>query len=575
MQTTTADQRRSGAALARRAGITAVLLLCLESQAQMHGGGGYGPGYGGGGGGGGMAGTALTTFQTADFAGSGVCAMCHSGLVDGAGQDVSIDAHWDSTMMGNAAKDPLWQGKIASEVSRNPHLAATIEEKCSRCHMGMARYQAITDGTPVGVLPPGFLDGSHALNEAAMDGVSCTLCHQIQATNLGQPESFTGQYAIDTSTWAPYRLAFGPYMEPVAPPMEMHSDFSPAVGAQVRDAGLCGSCHTLYTPCVDAAGNDLGEFPEQTTYLEWQHAAAGSTGALSACQDCHMPQATGGVVISNRPWWLAPRSPFGQHHFVGGNGFMLTLLRDNAAELALTADASHFDASIARTDEQLQGRTATVSVASATIANDVLSLDLLLRNAAGHKFPSGIPARRAWLHVTVTDKRGRVLFESGAPRLTDGTITGNNADFDPSTYEPHYDLITSPDQVQIYEPIMLDSDGAVTYTLLRAFIYAKDNRLLPVGFAKATAPPDIAVEGHAAIDTNFQAGQDRVSYRLGVSGARRPLTVRAELLYQAVSRPFVEDLRRDAVPLAERFVAQYDAAAQGPRLVSSTLASVR
>ena len=99
-----------------------------------------GPGPGGGG-----AQTTLTTFETDDFSGSGICAMCHSSLTDEVGNDVSNDAHWRSTMMANAAKDPLWQAKISSGIDRNPQVQAVIEEKCSRCHMGMARYQAITD----------------------------------------------------------------------------------------------------------------------------------------------------------------------------------------------------------------------------------------------------------------------------------------------------------------------------------------------------------------------------------------------------------------------------------------------
>jgi hypothetical protein len=41
-------------------------------------------------------------------------------------------------------------------------------------------------------------------------------------------------------------------------------------------------------------------------------------------------------------------------------------------------------------------------------------------------------------------------------------------------YEPHYDVITKPGQVQIYEGIMLNTDNEVTYTLLRAAKYVKD-----------------------------------------------------------------------------------------------------
>lgn len=549
--------------------IAVLTSMATLSFAQMHGGGGGGMGPGGGGGGNGMQATTLSTFTSEDFSGSGVCAFCHSNLLDSNGKDVSIDAHWRSTMMANAGKDPLWQAKISSEVQRNPKLQAVIEEKCSRCHMGMARYQAITDGSPVGVLSPGFLDPNHPLHPAAMDGVSCTLCHQIQDQGLGSPDSFTGQYFIDTLTSAPNRLAFGPYDQPVANPMEMHSGFSPALGSQVRGAALCGSCHTLHTPTVNAAGEVIGEFPEQTTYLEWKFSNQSRT-----CQDCHLPDAVGGVVISNRPMWLAPRTPFGQHHFVGGNSFMVNLLKANAAQLGVTADAAHFDATIARTEALLQNSTAALSFVSASITNGILTLDLKVQNLAGHKFPSGIPARRAWLHLTVIDSKGRLIFESGKP-LTDGGIAGNNADLDNRTFEPHYDLITSPNQVQIYEPIMLDSDESVTHTLLRAASYAKDNRLLPAGFSKESASTDIAVWGEAATDSNFTAGEDRITYQCEVPSKTRSFIVTAELLYQPVSRTFAEDLRLDGTDLVNRFFSMYDPAIKTPRMVASIQKTVR
>ena len=48
---------------------------------------GQGPGPG-------MTATTLTTFETDDFSGSGICALCHSRLTDEAGNDVSNDAQW-------------------------------------------------------------------------------------------------------------------------------------------------------------------------------------------------------------------------------------------------------------------------------------------------------------------------------------------------------------------------------------------------------------------------------------------------------------------------------------------------
>ena len=520
--------------------------------------------------GGGMAGTTLSTFETQDFSGSGICALCHSSLTDEAGNDVSNDAQWRSTMMANSAKDPLWQAKISSEVALNPHVQAVIEDKCSRCHMGMARYQAITNQTDVGVLDPGFLDPAHYLHEAAMDGVSCTLCHQIQAGNLGMPDSFTGNYIIDTTTVSPDRLIFGPYIQPRQNPMQRNSGFLPTSGAQLSDSSHCGSCHTLYTPALDKDGNDLHyEFPEQTTYLEWEH-----SGILRTCQDCHLPDAVGSVVISNRPRNLAPRRPFGQHHYVGGNRFMVSLLKDNADALGITADAAHFDDTIARTIIQLEQDTAQVS-AEAIRAGGNIRIAVDVENLCGHKLPSGLPSRRTWLHVTVMDANRNIIFESGKP-LPDGRIEGNDAEnTDPSTYEFHHDVITSQDQVQIYEPIMLTYEGGVTYTLMRAYAYAKDNRLLPAGFDKIDASDDIAVYGKAVDDEDFVGGADQVIYDIDVAGAKGKLDITVELLYQTLSYPFLTDLASTNTDLVNRFLGLYDPASNTPEVLGMVQVSVK
>ncbi len=523
-----------------------------------------GPGPGAG-----MGGITLATFETADFSGSGICALCHSNLTDEAGNDVSNDAQWRSTMMANASKDPLWQAKISSEVDRNPLAKEAIEEKCSRCHMGMARYQAKTDGTPVEVLDPGFLSPAHYLHEAAMDGVSCTLCHQVQPDNLGTPDSYTGKYVIDTSTDPPNRLLFGPYMQPVQNPMQRNSGFLPTHGDQLTDSAHCGSCHTLYTPALDAAGNYLGEFPEQTTYLEWEHSDFPKT-----CQDCHLPDAVGSVVISNRPLWLAPRTPFGQHHYVGGNSFMVNLLKAKADVLGVTADAVHLDNTISRTLIQLDQDTAVLTT-NANRTGDILSVTVDVENLAGHKLPSGLPSRRCWLHVVVTDANQNMIFESGKP-LPGGGIQGNDAE-NPSAppYEFHWDLITSPEQVQIYEPIMLNSDGEVTYTLLRAYSYAKDNRLLPAGFNKNTAFPDFAVYGDAVADADFIGGSDQVIYEINVAGAKGRLNVTVELLYQTLSLPFVTDLADTNTDLVTQFIGMYDPADNIPVVLDMKQISIR
>ncbi len=134
-------------------------------------------------------------FQTSLFVTHQLCAKCHDNLRDSSGQDVSIPKDWCSTMMANAGLDPLWQAKVHSEIIRNPSFKETIEKKCSTCHMPMAKTQAEFDGKKIQIFDNGFLNPKNPYHKLAKEGVSCTLCHQIQPNS-----SFSGGYVIDKNT---------------------------------------------------------------------------------------------------------------------------------------------------------------------------------------------------------------------------------------------------------------------------------------------------------------------------------------------------------------------------------------
>jgi hypothetical protein len=141
---------------------------------------------------------ALPSEQGDLFAASGACASCHSNLEDEAGQDVSMDTDWRAAMMANAARDPYWQASVRLQVLDLPHLKGAIEEKCATCHTPMARFAAMSIREESLLLDGGFLEEGHPRHALAIDGVSCTLCHQIEEGNLGTPESFSGGFSIDT-----------------------------------------------------------------------------------------------------------------------------------------------------------------------------------------------------------------------------------------------------------------------------------------------------------------------------------------------------------------------------------------
>jgi hypothetical protein len=165
-----------------------------------------------------------------------------------------------------------------------------------------------------------------------------------------------------------------------------------------------------------------------------------------------------------------------------------------------------------------------------------------------------------WLHLVVRDRGQRVVFESGA-LTAQGAIQGNNNDADGHGFEPHYTEIRSSDQVQIYEAIMGDPAGRPTTGLLAAVRYLKDNRLLPHGFDKRTASPEVAVHGGAAQDGDFLAGGDRLRISVAVGGAEPPFQIEAELLYQPIAHRWAANLRAYQAPEPQRFTRYFESMA--------------
>jgi hypothetical protein len=249
------------------------------------------------------------------------------------------------------------------------------------------------------------------------------------------------------------------------------------------------------------------------------------------------------------------------------------MLERYGAELEVAALPQELSLSRRRTLELLRTGAATVSIARADLKGDQLEAEVAVTNTAGHKLPTAYPSRRAWLRFAVRDAAGRMLFSSGQPR-PDGSIDGNDNDRDPRAFEPHHRVIETPDDVQIYESIMLDAGGRVTTGLLSAVRYAKDNRLLPRGFDKATAAWDYAVQGDAQDDPDFQGGGDRVVYRARLPpGSAGPFRVEVELLYQPIAFRWAHNLAPyRSWPEPARFVGYYQSmsAASAATLAADT-----
>jgi len=490
------------------------------------------------------------------------CMVCHNNLKTAKGEDASIGTAWRSSMMANSSRDPYWLASVRRETQDHPGNSAAIQNECATCHMPLAHRidQAAGHDTAVFAHLPFKAENK---SDAAAEGVSCTVCHQIQPTGLGTPAAYNGNFQV-ASLNDSVRTLFGPFPVDAIKVQPLHlsgSGYSLSTSNHMREAALCGSCHTLFTTSLGADGKAVGTLPEQMVYLEWQHS---DFRDKQSCQQCHMPEVGDPVKIAIL--YSDPKQGVRRHNFDGSNFLMLRILNAHRNELGVAAPDADLEAAASRTVAYLQSQAAHLSVGSVEVAEGEVRFAVKVENLTGHKLPTSFPSRRAWLHVTVTATDGRTIFESGKLN-TDGSIAGNLNDTDPARYLPHFTIINSPNQVQIFEPILGDAAGKVTTGLLTATQYLKDNRILPAGFDKATASADIAVRGEAATDPGFQGGSSITKYLIPAGGAPGPFRIAVELLYQPIGYRWARNLASVQADETQHFVKYFDQAGANSAVV--------
>ena len=261
------------------------------------------------------------------------CMACHDGLTTPSGEDVSFGTSWRASMMAHSALDPYWQAGVRREVMDHPVAQTAIENECSRCHMPMAQVQAQAGGRRLSVFA-----NSHRAALRPMPwpsrGSPARCAIRLRREKLGEKASFSGGFAVDMGTPPGERPVFGPYKwtRAVSPSCIRHSGFRPAKATHIQQSEVCATCHTLYTHPLDAAGQSIGEFPEQVPYQEWLQSAFRDT---HSCQSCHMPMVEEPTPITSV--LRQPREGLSRHDFRGGNFFMLGLLNRFRQELGVVA----------------------------------------------------------------------------------------------------------------------------------------------------------------------------------------------------------------------------------------------
>ena len=523
---------------------------------------------------------------------SSSCARCHSNADRATamrthdGEPIAPFDLWQSTMMANSTRDPLWRAMVSIEAAANPTRKAEIEAKCLSCHAPMAHQIGIDDhgtGTLMHILNCQTTGG-----DLARDGVSCTICHGIAPEGLGGSESFSGGYQLNTR-----RQLFGPHRDPFAMPMQHHTGLTPAYGPHILESALCASCHTLETTALNDRGESLDHvLLEQAPYLEWKNSSYQNetkpAGPLAqSCQDCHFVtrENTGRPIqtrIARNPGGrnfppTSPREPYGQHSIVGGNTLVLSMFRDHGEELQTQASAEAFQQTLELTREQLNLRTATIDITDVQRKQSRISFQVTVENLAGHKLPTGHPTRRAWLQVAVTNESGDVLFSSGATdergRIVDQTHTPLPFELAGGPPAPHRATISSDQEVAVYQATMADANGQPTYLLLRGAEWYSDTRLLPKGWSPAGPSADRTKPVGTQSDPNFTGGTDIVAFSTPLP-ATGPVTIDAKLVYQPLSARWADEiLQWDTVEVAT-FGELYETASPLPEVLAQTSAKV-
>lgn len=452
------------------------------------------------------------------------------------------------------------------------------------------------------------------------------------STHTGFALNFTGNFLLGPET-----EIYGPFASPKTKLMENSLAVKPIHNTKaLMSSEMCGTCHTIHLPVLDdpkEVGSDergKGGDPlkgyrkiyEQTTYPEWAFSAyrtgqsdgkelpLGPGDRAKSCQGCHLPDHDGQgkpysskiastEEFSNYPATdyrlpaadidLQPREPYGRHTLVGLNVFFLKMAQQFPDVLGIRInDPSGLPGAVAPlvTTEQLmldqaKNDTATIKVTPSWDATKkTLTAQVEIDNKVGHKFPSGVGFRRAFIELEVLDKDGNTLWASG--RTNDvGTIVDENnrpiageywwkpgcsarIPVAEQNWQRHYTQITQQNQAQVYQELATDKQGYLTTSFLSIDEEVKDNRLLPHGFlpeadrlriARAlgdTTTLDAVMDENVGSDKSVgpkgvngdddyrRGGGDRLSYVVGNLNAQ-PVTIRATLYYQSIPPYFLQD----------------------------------
>ncbi len=481
------------------------------------------------------------------------CRGCHE--VYNPPTEYPIYSRWAGSMMGQAARDPLFHACLA--IANQD--AAFSGDLCIRCHS-----------------PGGWLggrstptDGSN-LRDEDFEGVTCNFCHRmvdpefkvgvspardeplldaLAKAGLLPTQPGNAGYVVE-----PVDVRRGPYDDV---PYNFHRDFDNNVVDIVhspfhRTSEQCATCHDVSNPAfvrqpdgsyaLNATGAEhptldkYDMFPLERTYSEWANSLYATvgvdagrvfggnhpTGVMHTCQDCHMPDTQAyGCVFDFEPYTFE-RLDVPAHDFNGGNAWMQDVLLNlypNDVQPEYMADS------------KLRAQYMLKNAATFEVSAEPCGLRVRVVNETGHKLPTGYPeGRRMWIQVEFRNDLLETVMERGAYDAATAELTVS----DTKIYEAKLGL----------DPAVAALTGLPVGPSFHFAInnaYYKDNRIPPRGFSNAA----FAAVQAAPVGASYPDGEywDDTTFRAPPGSTSAVVT----LYYQTASKEYVTFLRDENI----------------------------
>ncbi len=334
------------------------------------------------------------------LAGSETCgtANCHSEIVE----------EWRPSAHRYAAMDTVFLA-IQDVMAKQNGPEST--RYCAGCHDPISLFSGTKNI---------FVENLTSLT-GYQEGISCMVCHAIQKTDVRGNANYTiaqpSEYLWQWESKGMGRIARDFLIR--AYPAE-HNRLSKRM---FKTPEFCAACHKQF---IDQEVNRVGWVQLQNQYDNWAAShwfEKGNAKKTVECRECHMPltgskdPAAGDTADYNRQ---ANDGRHRSHRFLAANNFMPAVLKlpgaDHHVELTEQWLRGAFPVSEIR-DKWAEGPIVKIAVETpeSVKAGQQTSIRVVMAsNKVGHDFPTGpLDMIQSWVHITVTDQDGRMVFESG------------------------------------------------------------------------------------------------------------------------------------------------------------------